>query len=319
MDEPCDLGLFIHSDQVNEIYHANAARDVSNDLSAFTAEKSWWKKKNIWESNLIFSTQQPVSRWGGLSFPAKGQALNTRRSDVGSLKEKNCFSESHLWGERQRTGDSRQLIDTGGTEKKSRSETGWVGLGFVFVQFGASKMSRHGPAAIKKIFSRYCWFFPFTSVPTIDVLLLFCLFVFCCPLHTAAFANTEEFPEKKQNKTQVALSYRCCPETENWKNQTKKMNISRRLCSAILWEVIAEWLGLKLQWNTEGECLRQRSSAINWREMTKRVAFLGTILLINIPTGDLLIMTMSSRESLDNIYFKQWLMRSLLLLMVLFL
>lgn len=66
---------------------------------------------------------------------------------------------------------------------------------------------------------------------------MFCFLFFFPPPHTTALA-ADAFPE-------VAPCYRRRPETENQKHEknTKqpkknKMKVLRRLCSAILWEVI---------------------------------------------------------------------------------
>lgn len=88
MGEPCDLGLFILFFLFSPSEWALPCDCSGRCEHRFECVHSGkcLSKKSSWASHLIFSTRQPVCRWGGLSYPAEGQTLNTRRSDVGSQR-----------------------------------------------------------------------------------------------------------------------------------------------------------------------------------------------------------------------------------------
>lgn len=97
---------------------------------------------------------------------------------------------------------------------------------------------------------------------------VFCFFfpLPCTPLHSP----TQMHSVKKKIISCFVLS----PQSRNTIRNLTKKQIKRWkfwcLCSAIMLEVICGWRRPILDWNTGGECLRQRSSAINWKETTNQ-------------------------------------------------
>lgn len=164
-------------------------------------------------------------------------------------REKKCFSESHLWGKRRRTGECQRLIDRGGTEKRVHLRWGWVEFSPPSVQ-GPPGCSDSALPQKKKKHSLSLVFF---SLPAFQP-LMFCFLFFFPPPHTTALA-ADAFPEKKSSGSMLSppsrKRIRNMKKIQNNQKKKNKMKVLRRLCSAILWEVIiVEWHKPILEWNT---------------------------------------------------------------------
>lgn len=148
MGEPCDLGLFILFSPFSpsyEIDHVNAAGDVSNDLSAFTAENVCPNKVVKW---FIW-----YSAHGSLSVAevASATLLRVRLWTRGGLMLAHREGKKTVFHSRTFEGndDAPASVGSWWTGKGQKKGSVWdvAGLSLVLLQFGASGMFRLGPDA----------------------------------------------------------------------------------------------------------------------------------------------------------------------------